>query len=249
MELNTRSIEYKPYCRLLEEYKDGIVQDDEIILVYRSNEGIILNWFYSHDIMEDYDPTIVNNTVEEQGWILQYIIGKELDSLTEGLVLDVILELEYRLLGSPNIKELREELGLSITELAIQLRIPTRTLERIEKGLELPPNYFMRSIYVRLVNEVEHNRFKDRIEKLGEENPNDNFMDLLYKDLFDNQNNEALEAVNAEMPEDSIDNLERNNFEDEELYITPSKLAIEELYITPSKSAIEEFMKKLKDNN
>ena len=54
------------------------------------------------------------------------------------------------------------------------------------------------------------------------------------------------------MPDDSIDNLgknKKNNFEEEELYITPSKLAIEELYITPSKSAIEEFMKKLKDNN
>ena len=70
--------------------------------------------------------------------------------------------------------------------------------------------------------------------------------------MFGNQNNEDLEAVNAEMPDDSIDNLgnnKKNNFEEEELYITPSKLAIEDLYITPSKSAIEEFMKKLKEND
>ena len=158
MELNTRSIEYKPCCRLLEEYKDGIVQDDEIILVYRSNEGIILNWFYSHDIMEDYDPTIVNNTVEEQGWILQYIIGKELDSLTEAMVLDVIWELEYRLMGSPNIKDLREELDLTLGDLAIKLRIPKRTLFRIERGWENLPDYVMRSIYIKLLDEVEYKR-------------------------------------------------------------------------------------------
>lgn len=51
-------------------------------------------------------------------------------------------------------------------------------------------------------------------------------MDLLYKDLFGNQNNEDLEAViAAEMLDDSIDNLgknKKNNFEDEEeIYITP----------------------------
>ena len=36
----------------------------------------------------------------------------------------------------------------------------------------------------------------------------------------------------------SIDNLGKNNFEDEE-----------EIYITPSKSAIDNFLQKLKDNN
>ena len=130
--------------------------------------------------------------------------------------------------------------------------MPARTLDRIEKGLEIPPSYVMRSIYVRLVDEVEYNRFKDRIEKLEEENPNDNFMDLLYKDLFGNQNNEDLEAVNAEI-DDSIDNLDKNkkkNFAEEEIYVTPR---VGHSYEEAKESAkrIEEMIQKqqLEDNN
>lgn len=48
----------------------------------------------------------------------------------------------------------------------------------------------MRRIYVKLVNEVEQKEFEDRINKLGEENPNDDFMQLLIKDLFREENNE-----------------------------------------------------------
>ena len=39
-------------------------------------------------------------------------------------------------MGSPEIIDLREELGLTLEELAIRLRMPARTLDRIEKGLE-----------------------------------------------------------------------------------------------------------------
>lgn len=248
MELNKESTSYPAYTRLLEQYTNRIIKDDDVILIARNYDGTIAEWFYNHDFMQKCDLDDPDLDYEDSTWILFYKIEAESNNLTEALVLDVLLELEYQLMGSPEIIDLREELGLTIEELAIKLRIPARTLDRIEKGLEIPPNYVMRSIYVRLVNEVEHNRFKDRIEKLGEENPNDNFMDLLYKDLFGNQNNEALEVV-----DDSIDNLgenKKNNFEDEEeIYITPSKLVIEELYITPSKSAIDNFMKKLKDNN
>lgn len=252
MELNKESTSYPAYTRLLEQYTNRIIKDDDVILIARNYDGTIAEWFYNHDFMQKCDLDDPDLDYEDSTWILFYQIEAQSNNLTEALVLDVLLELECQLMGSPEIIDLREELGLTIEELAIKLRIPARTLDRIEKGLEIPPSYVMRSIYVRLVNEVEHNRFKDRIEKLGEEYPNDNFMDLLYKDLFGNQNNEDSEAVTAEMPDDSIDNLgknKKNNFEEEELYITPSKLAIEELYITPSKSAIEEFMKKLKDNN
>lgn len=229
MELNKESTSYPAYTRLLEQYTNRILKDDDVILIARNYDGTIAEWFYNHDFMQKCDLDDPDLDYEDSTWILFYRIEAESNNLTEALVLDVLLELEYQLMGSPEIIDLREELGLTIEELAIKLRIPARTLDRIEKGLEIPPSYVMRSIYVRLVNEVEH----------------------IYKDLFGNQNNEDSEAVTAEMPDDSIDNLgnnKKNNFE-EELYITPSKLAIEELYITPSKSAIEEFMKKLKDNN
>ena len=45
MELNKKSKEYKLYDRLLYSYKNDIVQDDDIILLVRSADGIILNWF------------------------------------------------------------------------------------------------------------------------------------------------------------------------------------------------------------
>lgn len=183
MELNRKSLEYRPYFRLLEEYEEGLVKDDEIILFCRNYEGIILNWFYNHALMDHYDPTIVNYTDEERGWILQYLIVEDHDILIDSLALDVILEMEYRLLGSPNIKELREELGLSITELAIQLRIPARTLERIEKGLEIPPNYFQRFIYLRLLSAVEDKRSNARMDKLEADNPESDFVQLLMKDI------------------------------------------------------------------
>ena len=77
-------------------------------------------------------------------------------------------------MGSPNIKDLREELGLSLEDLAIKLRIPKMTLYRIENGLEIPPSYFMRSIYVQLVDEVEQKRYE-------EENPRNDFLDKLLK--------------------------------------------------------------------
>lgn len=223
MELNIESTEYPAYTRLLEQYTNCILRDDDVILIARNYDGTIAQWFYNHDVMQNYDSEDPDLNFEDAAWLLFYRIEAECNNLKEALVLDVLLELEYQLMGSPEIIDLREELGLTIEELAIRLRMPARTLDRIEKGLEIPPSYVMRSIYVRLVNEVEHNRFKDRIEKLGEENPNDNFMDLLYKDLFGNQNNEDLEAViAAEMLDDSIDNLGKNNFEDEEeIYITP----------------------------
>lgn len=241
MELNKESTAYPSYTRLLEQYTNRILKDDDVILIARNYDGTIAEWFYNHDFMQKCDLDDSELDFEDSTWLLFYKIESECNNLTEALVLDVILELEYQLVGSPKIKDLREELGLKVEELAIKLRIPARTLDRIEKGLEIPPSYVMRSIYVRLVNEVEHNRFKDRIEKLGEDNPNDNFMDLLYKDLFGNQNDEALEAVNAaEMLDDSIDNLgknKKNNFEDKNIYITPSK------------SEIDKFMKKLKDDD
>ena len=226
MDLNKESTGYSAYTRLLEQYTNRILKDDDVILIARNYDGTIAEWFYNHDFMQKCDLDDPDLDFEDSTWILFYQIEAESNNLTEALVLDVLLELEYQLVGSPEIIDLREELGLTIEELAIRLRMPARTLDRIEKGLEIPPSYVMRSIYVRLVNEVEHNRFKNRIEKLGEENPNDNFMDLLYKDLFGNQNNEDLEAViAAEMLDDSIDNLgknKKNNFEDEEeIYITP----------------------------
>ena len=46
----------------------------------------------------------------------------------------------------------------------------------------------MRRIYVKLVNEVEQKEFEDRINKLAEDNPNDDFMQLLIKDLFRDDN-------------------------------------------------------------
>lgn len=79
-------------------------------------------------------------------------------------------------------------------------------------------------------------------------------MDLLYKDLFDNQNNEALEDVVAEMLDDSIDNLgknKKNNFEDEEeIYITP-RVGHSYEEAKESIKRIEEMIQKqqLEDNN
>lgn len=257
MELNIESTEYPAYTKLLKQYTNRILKDDDVILIARNYDGTISQWFYNHDVMQKYDLENPDLDFDDKTWILFYKIENECNnSLTEALVLDVILELEYQLMGSPEIIDLREELGLTIEELAISLRMPARTLDRIEKGLEIPPSYVMRSIYVRLVNEVEDKRFKDRIEKLGEENPNDNFMDLLYKDLFGNQNDEDLEAaIAAEMLDDIIDNLgknKKNNFEDEE----------EEIYVTPrvghSYEEAKESVKKLdaivkkqqlKDNN
>ena len=256
MELNKESTSYPAYTRLLEQYTNRILKDDDVILIARNYDGTISQWFYNHDVMQKYDLEDSDLDFDDKTWILFYKIEHECNnSLTEALVLDVLLELEYQLMGSPEIIDLREELGLTIEELAIKLRMPARTLDRIEKGLEIPPSYVMRSIYVRLVNEVEHNRFKDRIEKLGEENPNDNFMDLLYKDLFGNQNNEDLEAViAAEMLDDSIDNLgknKKNNFEDEEeIYITP-RVGHSYEEAKESIKRIEEMIQKqqLEDNN
>lgn len=252
MELNIESTAYPAYTRLLEQYTNGIIKDDDVILIVRNYDGTIAQWFYNHDVMQKYDLEDPDLDYEESAWLLFYKIESECNNLTEALVLDVLLELEYQLMGSPEIIDLREELGLTLEELAIRLRMPARTLDRIEKGLEIPPSYVMRSIYVRLVNEVEHNRFKNRIEKLGEENPNDNFMDLLYKDLFGNQNNEDLEAVIAEI-DDSIDNLDKNkkkNFAEEEIYVTPR---VGHSYEEAKESAkrIEEMIQKqqLEDNN
>lgn len=252
MELNKESTAYPAYTRLLEQYTNRILKDDDVILIARNYDGTIAQWFYNHDVMKKYDLDDPDLNFEDQAWLLFYRIESECNGLTEALVLDVLLELEYQLMGSPEIIDLREELGLTIEELAIRLRMPARTLDRIEKGLEIPPSYVMRSIYVRLVDEVEYNRFKDRIEKLEEENPNDNFMDLLYKDLFGNQNNEDLEAVNAEI-DDSIDNIDKNkkkNFAEEEIYVTPR---VGHSYEEAKESAkrIEEMIQKqqLEDNN
>lgn len=254
MELNIESTAYPAYTRLLEQYTNGIIKDDDVILIVRNYDGTIAQWFYNHDVMQKYDLEDPDLDYEESAWLLFYKIESECNNLTEALVLDVLLELEYQLMGSPEIIDLREELGLTLEELAIRLRMPARTLDRIEKGLEIPPSYVMRSIYVRLVNEVEYNRFKDRIEKLEEENPNYNVMDLLYKDLFGNQNNEALEDVVAEMLDDSIDNLgknKKNNFEDEEeIYITP-RVGHSYEEAKESIKRIEEMIQKqqLEDNN
>jgi DNA-binding helix-turn-helix protein len=188
MELNKKSKEYKLYDRLLYSYKNDIVQDDDIILLFRSADGIILNWFFNRDIMEEYYVGDSENNLEYQNWILLYLVESKYNNLTEAIVLDTLLELEYRLMGSPKIKELREKLGLTLNKLAFELRMPARTLERIEKGLEMPPNYIMRRIYVKLVNEVEQKEFEDRINKLAEDNPNDDFMQLLIKDLFRDDN-------------------------------------------------------------
>ena len=253
MELNNESTSYPAYTRLLEQYTNRILKDDDVILIARNYDGTISQWFYNHDVMQKYDLEDSDLDFDDKTWILFYKIEHECNnSLTEALVLDVLLELEYQLMGSPEIIDLREELGLTIEELAIRLRMPARTLDRIEKGLEIPPSYVMRSIYVRLVDEVEYNRFKDRIEKLEEENPNDNFMDLLYKDLFGNQNNEDLEAVNAEI-DDSIDNLDKNkkkNFAEEEIYVTP-RVGHSYEEAKESIKRIEEMIQKqqLEDNN
>ena len=188
MELNKKSKEYKLYDRLLYSYKNDIVQDDDIILLVRSADGIILNWFFNHDVMEEYYVGDSENNLEYQNWILLYLVESKCNNLTKAIVLDTLLELEYRLMGSPKIKDLREKLGITLDKLAFELRMPVRTLERIEKGLEMLPNYIMRRIYVKLVNEVEQKEFEDRINKLGEENPNDDFMQLLIKDLFRDDN-------------------------------------------------------------
>ena len=80
-------------------------------------------------------------------------------------------------------------------------------------------------------------------KRYKEENPNDDFLDKLLNGTLNEDNkkdekyNEALEAEIAEMLDDSIDNLRKNNFEDKNIYITPSK------------SEIDKFMKKLKDND
>lgn len=255
MELNKESTAYPAYTKLLKQYTNRTLKDDDVILIARNYDGTIAQWFYNHDVMQKYDLENPDLDFDDKTWILFYKIENECNnSLAEALVLDVVLELEYQLMGSPKIIDLREELGLTIEELAIKLRIPARTLDRIEKGLEIPPSYVMRSIYVRLVDEVEYNRFKGRIEKLGEENPNDNFMDLLYKGLFGNQNNKSLEAVAAEMLDDSIDNLgknKKNNIKDEEeIYVTP-KVGHSYEEAKESLKRIEEIIQRqrLEDNN
>lgn len=237
MKLNENSEEYKVYTRLLEDYKDEILADDEIILLLRDAEGHISNWFYNHDTMDKYylgDPVV--KAASDQNWILLYLIHSEYNNLTEAMVLDVILELEYRLMGSPNIKDLRKELDLTLGELAIKLRIPKRILFRVEEGWEKLPDYVMHSIYVKLIDEVENKRFE-------EENPEDDFLDKLLNGTLtedikkDEKYYEALEALTAEVLGDSINNPGENNFEDKNIYITPSK------------SEIDKFMKKLKDDD
>ena len=94
MELNKRSIEYKPYCRLLEEYEIGIVKDDDIILFCRDYEENILNWFYNHRDMQHYDATLESDTNREQEWIRQYLIADEHEILIDSLALDVLLGME-----------------------------------------------------------------------------------------------------------------------------------------------------------
>lgn len=252
MKLNENSEEYKVYTRLLEDYKDEVLADDEIILLLRDAEGHISNWFYNHDTMDKYylgDPVV--KAASDQNWILLYLIHSEYNNLTEAMVLDVILELEYRLMGSPNIKDLRKELDLTLGELAIKLRIPKRILFRVEEGWEKLPDYVMHSIYVKLIDEVENKRFEKQIEELEEENPGSDFMDL-FKDN-DEKYNEALEAAITEMLNDSIDNIGKNkkdNLEDEEeMYITPSKSAIDNSYKKTFADLEERVQKKLKDNN
>lgn len=252
MKLNENSEEYKVYTRLLEDYKDEILADDEIILLLRDAEGHISNWFYNHDTMDKYylgDPVI--KAASDQNWLLLYLIHSEYNNLTEAMVLDVILELEYRLMGSPNIKDLRKELDLTLGELAIKLRIPKRILFRVEKGWEKLPDYVMHSIYVKLIDEVENKRFEKQIEELEEESPGSDFMDL-FKDK-DEKYNEALEAAIAEMLDESIDNIGKNkkdNLEDEEeIYITPSKSAIDKFYKKAFADLEERVQNKLKDND
>jgi DNA-binding helix-turn-helix protein len=154
-------------------------------------------------------------------------------------------------MGSPKIKDLREELGISLEDLAIKLRIPKMTLYRIENGLEIPPSYFMRSIYVQLVDEVEQKRFE-------EENPKNDFLDKLLNGTLNEDNkkdekyNEALEATITEMLDDSIDNIgknKKNNFEDEEIYITPSKSEIDKFYKKAFADLEEKVKNKLEDND
>lgn len=183
MELNKESKEYEVYIRLLEDYKDEVVEDDEIILLWRSYDGEIINWFYNHDVMDNYylgDPVVKASS--DQNWILLYLLLSEHNDLTEAMVIDVILELEYRLIGSPNIKDLREELDLTLGELAIELRIPKRTLFRVERGWEKLPDYVMRSIYIKLLDEVEHKRSERLIEELEEENSDNDFMNEAEED-------------------------------------------------------------------
>lgn len=228
MELNTEISGYQPYIRLMDLYIAGMLKDDDIILFCRNGDGTIADWFFNHDFMQKLDFEDPDIPSEDQAWILLYRIELESNRLIEATVLDVALELEYQLMGSPNIKDLREELGLSLEDLAIKLRIPKMTLYRIENGLEIPPSYFVRSIYVQLVDEVEQKRYE-------EENPRDDFLDKLLNGTLNEDNkkdekyNEASEAVIAEMLDDSIDNLgkkKKKNFEDEEIYVTPSKSAI-----------------------
>ena len=69
MELNKKSKEYKLYDRLLYSYKNDIVQDDDIILLFRSADGIILNWFFNRDIMEEYYVGDSENNLEYQNLI------------------------------------------------------------------------------------------------------------------------------------------------------------------------------------
>lgn len=252
MKLNENSEEYKVYTRLLEDYEDEVLADDEIILLLRSPEGDILNWFYNHDTMDrDYlgDPVI--KAASDQNWLLLYLIHSEYNNLTEAMVLDVILELEYRLMGSPNIKDLRKELDLTLSELAIKLRIPKRTLFRVENGWEKLPDYAMHSIYINLIDEVVQKQFE-------EENSEDDFLDKLLNgtlnedDKKDEKYNEVSEALTAEILDDSIDNLgknKKNNFEDEEIYITPSKTAINNFYKKAFADLEEKIQKKLEDND
>lgn len=239
MELNTEISGYQPYIRLMDLYIAGMLKDDDIILFCRNGNGTIADWFFNHDFMQKLDFEDPDTPIDDQEWILLYRIEHESNRLIEATVLDVALELEYQLMGSPSIKALREELGLSLEDLAIKLRIPKMTLYRIENGLEMPPSYFVRSIYVQLVDEVEQKRYE-------EENPRNDFLDKLLNGTLNEDNkkdekyNEVSEAVIAEMLDDSIDNLGKNN---------NKKNFEEELYITPSKSAIDNFMKKLRDNN
>ena len=185
MELNENCHEYSVYQTLLDKYLTGEVENDEIILLYRDKDGTITDWYYNHDIMKEFN--LFDEDIDTK-WIFVYqAIGH---TFKEAIVLDTLLELEYRLMGSPKIKNLREKLGFTLDKLAFELRMPVRTLERIEKGLEMPPNYIMRRIYVKLVNEVKQKEYEDRINKLGEENPNDDFLQLLIKDLFREENNE-----------------------------------------------------------
>lgn len=246
MELNINCHEYSVYQTLLEKYLTGEVEDDEIILLYKDEDGTIKDWYYNHEYMRDFNTSDPNIDIK---WILLYnMIGH---TFKEAIVLDTLLELEYRLMGSPKIKELREKLGFTLDKLAFELRMPARTLERIEKGLEMPPNYIMRRIYVKLVNEVEQKEFE-------EENPRDDFLDKLLNGTLNEDNkkdekyNEALEATIAEMLDDSIDNLgknKKNNFEDEEIYITPSKTAIDNFYKKAFADLEEKIQKNLEDND